>query len=286
MRAGVLLTKDLRQAGIDSSRTRSLVRGQVLRPVLRGAYCLGHPPGPRQRAVAAALVCHPEAVASFESAALLLRWRDGWESEETHLWLPPGATRGQERPLVRLHWSLVLPHDVEQVDGVGVTSPARLARDSLRFRPRNAAVALLDQGLRTGGLRPEVLAEVARTVPSLRQSWAELTDPRAESPLETHVRLILRDAGLIPDLQVEVRFSDGRHAGRIDLGWRRWRVGIECDGREPHEATSALFRDRRRQDDLESLGWLLVRVTWRDVWDDPAGIVRRVRRKLALREAA
>jgi hypothetical protein len=107
------------------------------------------------------------------------------------------------------------------VDGVPVTFAPRVARDVLRQRGRVAAICLLDQGLRHGSLTCEDLAAIAVTVPRLRGSWADLADGRSESPLETMVRLVLRDAGLFAEPQIEVLYPDKRLAGRIDLGWSR-----------------------------------------------------------------
>jgi hypothetical protein len=281
----VITTAELTEAGLDRNQIRSLHRAGHLLPVLRGAWCTAQP-GPRQQAIAAALVCHPAAIASHESAALLLRWREGWPGESAHLWLPPDATRGQERAGVRLHWGVVPDDAVMTVDGVAVTTGPRLARDTVRMRARDAAIALLDQGLHSGQLTVQELADLAPALPARRRSWLALTNGLSESPLESHVRLLLHDAGLHPSLQVVVRFPHGRHAGRIDMGWPDSRIGIECDGEGPHGEPAALYRDRVRSDDLASLGWHILRVTWRDLRTDRASAIARVHRARALRQVA
>lgn len=54
-----------------------------------------------------------------------------------------------------------------------------------------------------------------------------------------------------------------RELYRIDLGYERLRIGIECDGRRVHGALPALCADRARANALESRGWRVLRFTWR-----------------------
>lgn len=285
LRGGVISTKDLRDAGIDRTGTRSLARAGQLTQVLRGAWSLRPDPGAKERAIAAALVCQPEAVVSHEAAAALLGWCEPWPTDPAHLWLPPSATRGQQRALVRLHWGLVLPHEITARFGVAVTTSNRTARDILKFRDREAAVALLDQGLHRELLRPQDLAEVATALGPKALAVARLTDARSESPLESRVRLLLHRAGLMVEPQIVVDLPGGRRA-RIDLGWKRWKVGVECDGRQWHEGAEAVTSDGIREGAVWAQGWHLVRVTWLRLRRDPRGIVEEARRALVLRQSS
>lgn len=101
--------------------------------------------------------------------------------------------------------------------------------------------------------------------------WFDLVDGRAESPLETRLRLQLADAGLAPEqLQWPVDLSSvvqepGPTVAWLDLAWPRCRLAVEADGAAFHRAPEALFEDRRRQNALLSLEWRLLRFTWWDV---------------------
>ncbi len=93
-----------------------------------------------------------------------------------------------------------------------------------------------------------------------------MIDGRAESPLETRLRLLLGDAGLLPDeTQWPVHHpATGEFIARLDFAWPTLRLGIEADGVGPHSEPQALLRDRRSQNDLVRLDWEVLRFTWQD----------------------
>jgi very-short-patch-repair endonuclease len=56
--------------------------------------------------------------------------------------------------------------------------------------------------------------------------------------------------------------------GEIDCRWRRERLIAELDGGGAHGTRAAFERDRA----LVVAGWRVVRVTWRQLHDDPAAL--------------
>ena len=54
--------------------------------------------------------------------------------------------------------------------------------------------------------------------------------------------------------QVEVDAAEGELIGRVDIGWRDERVGLEYLGRDFH-GPRRLERDERRLDGLRAVGW-------------------------------
>lgn len=95
-----------------------------------------------------------------------------------------------------------------------------------------------------------------------------------ESPLETLTRLCLFDAGLpAPELQAWI----GRD--RVDMLWRHARVVVEADGRLKYR-DDELWKEKRRQERIERLGFRVVRVLWTDVVDHPEETAARVRTAL------
>lgn len=92
----------------------------------------------------------------------------------------------------------------------------------------------------------------------------------------------------LPELQVEIDGLDGFDA-RVDFLWEACRVIGEFDGKikygrllRPGETPGdAVFREKRREDALRELGYIVVR--W--IWDDllhPARLVARITRALEL----
>jgi very-short-patch-repair endonuclease len=113
------------------------------------------------------------------------------------------------------------------------------------------------------------------------RQWLGQADGRAESPLETRVRLRCVDAQVPPDaLQHVVRDEDGYILGVGDLAWLGAQVIAEADGRGPHDALTAVYRDRRRQNLFAAQGWTVLRFTWRDTLD-PSYIPSVVRAAIA-----
>ena len=155
-----------------------------------------------------------------------------------------------------------------------VTVPVALAQALPRL-PRVHGVSVLDSALNQRLLRPEGLPEVERLLRGRRgarhaRRCIALADGRAESPLETRARLCFIDAGHPPtDVQVVFRDRTGRMVARGDLGWQRadgsW-VIAELDGREEHARPEPLYRDRNRQNLLQTrAGVTMLRFTGDDL---------------------
>jgi hypothetical protein len=99
-----------------------------------------------------------------------------------------------------------------------------------------------------------------------------LSDGRAESPLETRGRLALLASGLPrPELQVEIHGPRG-FIGRVDGWYEEAAVALEFDGQvkytDPLYASSpgeALWKEKRREDEMRALGVRFVRVVNEDL---------------------
>jgi very-short-patch-repair endonuclease len=97
----------------------------------------------------------------------------------------------------------------------------------------------------------------------------------AESPQETRLRLLARDAGLPePVLQFELRDRRGRRIGAFDLAWPEARLIAEYDGDQHRTSTSQYERDIERFDRAAEEGWLVIRVRMAGL-AGRAGVTRR-----------
>ncbi len=205
-----------------------------------------------------------------------------------HARLPRGRERDQQAG-VRLHTGLLEPSELTTAGGFAATSLSRTVADLVLTLPRTEAVCVLDSALHQGLVVPADLPLIRLSARGRRGAarsagiWG-LGDARSESPLETRVRLLAVDCGLPPDcLQFPVRDAGGQLLGRADMVWhlRGGRLLVaEADGAEPHERPTALFRDRRRQNDFVATGRItLVRFTWADTMR-PAYVTSVLRRHL------
>ena len=173
-------------------------------------------------------------------------------------------------------------------NGLLVTGAARTVADILRTSALAEAVSVADAALHRGLLEgSELRSEIAGGVRSnLRARTAlDRCDGRAESPLESRLRLLLTLGGLPPDdLQHEVREA-GRFVARVDL-WYEAGVVVEADGYEFHRDRADYVADRRKSQAYARLGLTLLRFSWEDVHARPDVVVETGRTVLARRRAA
>jgi hypothetical protein len=71
-----------------------------------------------------------------------------------------------------------------------------------------------------------------------------------------------------------------------DCMWREQRLIVELDGRATHATRSAFESDRARDRRLVAAGWRVVRVTWRQLHDEPEAVAQDLRASLAARPVA
>lgn len=251
--------------------------------IYRGVYLSRHVElTPDKRARAAALFAGPDAVLTGFSAAALhgAKWIGGHEPAEmirSGHWRPPSG--------MITHNCRIEPDEFRLLGGIGVATPARTAFDLGRRLPRLEAIAAVDALCNATGLKPIDVSRLADRYAGMRgiarlRGILDDVDGGAESPPETHTRLVLVDAGLPrPQTQIRIRNRSGRVFARSDLGWVQWWVLVEYDGAD-HWNRGQRARDIERLAQLEALGWTVVRVGAELLYDRPEAMVARVREKL------
>lgn len=101
-----------------------------------------------------------------------------------------------------------------------------------------------------------------------------------ESALEVRMWHLLRKAGMpTPRGGYEFRDDYGQ-PGRIDLAYPAEGIAIECDGFEHHGTREAFEIDRLRTQRLAALGWRVFQVTSKQLDEEPANILKRVKEAL------
>jgi very-short-patch-repair endonuclease len=79
-----------------------------------------------------------------------------------------------------------------------------------------------------------------------------------------------------PLVNAEIQLPRGRKA-EPDFTWRDHRLIVELDGYETHATRQAFERDRARDRALQSAGWRVLRITWRQLHDTPSDIAAELR---------
>jgi very-short-patch-repair endonuclease len=263
--------------------TEALAAGSVTRRQLgrryRAVYRNVYVPAGQEltavtRAKAAWLWARRNAVAAGLSASALhgSRWIDADEPAEL-------MRIGDAAPGILIYRDKLGDDEICVRAGIPATTTARTAFDLGRRGPLVAAVQRLDALANATGLtRREVdpLLERhrgARGIVQLRRAIG-LMDGGAESPPETSVRLMLIAGFPRPETQIVVVDGYGKFVGRVDTGYREFKVGVEYDGPQHWTDPRQHARDIDRLAELAAQGWVIVRVS-RDIL--------RYRRDVALR---
>ena len=69
-------------------------------------------------------------------------------------------------------------------------------------------------------------------------------------------------------------------AHEVDFLWRAERLVVEVDGYAFHSSRASFERDRLRDSELQAAGLRVLRVTWRQIVDDPMMLVARLAQAL------
>lgn len=279
-----------REQAIAAGLTANDLRSSAVQAVLRGVFLSADVTLTHSLRCQAALLAVPGARVSHVDAARLLglpaprlagvrlscgaRQRSRVDGVLTRAHLP-----GSETMLKRLSGG----------ERIAVTAPIDIVRECARDLSLVDAVVLADAVLALAyvdvvealtrwsqetGVRRSRLREIVR-----------LCDERAESPMETRLRLLLILAGFpTPTCQHVVHLPRGSR--RLDLAYPDVKVAIEYDGGH-HWADQRQRRDDVARDyDLRAAGWEVVHVIGDGVFSQPGDTLTRVRDVLASRGVA
>jgi very-short-patch-repair endonuclease len=208
--------------------------------------------------LAAVLACGAGAVLSHLSAGA--PWRiASWRGEQIDVTVPRRGGR-KSRQRIRLHRSItLLPNHCRLLNAIPVTGPARTLEDLHRALPAKQFAAALREAAYLGLPVGERLAHDG-----------------TRSELE---RLFLRLCARhrLPPPGVNVRI--GRYTA--DFVWDEPRLVVETDGWRGHRGRLAFAEDHVRDVHLTRRGYQVLRLTYRQVADDPRGVASMLRSLLA-----
>ncbi len=217
-----------------------------------------------------------QAVACLGTAATLY----GFDTENTtaiHV-LDPGV---RMRPTVGLMVHQRTGARLQRVSGRLATAPAWTAVEVARQLRRHRALATLDAALRSMRCtRSEIESAVTeqrgrRGIVAVRE-LLPLADPRAESAMESEVRLVIIDHGLpLPELQYPIYGRNGE-LWRVDFAWPERRLAAEYESVDWHAGRNEMLRDKTRWGRIQELGWTIIPIVVSDVRQHPYRLAQRI----------
>lgn len=186
------------------------------------------------------------------------------------------ARRIPSRDGIRVHTREIHPDEIRRRDGLPMTSPSQTLFDLGTVLGAKAHAKAANQAFVLGLLTIDDLhATLARNqrrkgARAFRRLLAALDpdDRVIRSPLEARLNAFLRARGF-PPWEQNVRLRIGSETIEPDVLWRRQRVIVEADGRDPHLAPLTFASDRRRDRRVQVEGWQPVRATSGDLDDRP-----------------
>jgi very-short-patch-repair endonuclease len=265
---GVVTGGELARAGIGRRAVARRLGDGRLRRLHRGVFLVGPLLGARTLEVAAVLAVGRDAAISHRSAAEL------WEL------LPPSehpidvtVTEGHphDRRGIRIHRSRSLLHSLH--DGVRVTTPLRTLEDLTVTATRSDIERAVEEAqVRRLVTRGEVERLRGRAGAAARGHEPSLTRSEAERRLLRLVR-----AADLPAPHTNARIGPFE----VDFLWPDERVIVEVDGFAFHSTRAAFERDRVRDRALQTAGYTVLRITWRQLVHESAAVIAALAAALA-----
>lgn len=272
---GVVSFAQLRSAGLSTSATARRARAGRLHQVHRGVYAVGHVAlSPQGRWMAAILACGNDVRVGRREGVdepahpvgVLLRWGAALSHRSAAaLWQLLPAADGlidvsvsgnggrRTRRGIRIHrCPTLLPASVISKQGIPVTTPTRTIAD-LR-----------------GAVSPWELRRAVRQAEVLGlPTGAESLTKRTRSDLELLFLGLCRRHKL-PRPEVNAKIG----SIEVDFLWRERRIVVETDGYRYHRGRVAFEDDHARDLKLRELGYEIVRLSGRQVEEDPERVAR------------
>jgi very-short-patch-repair endonuclease len=287
---GMLSTAQATRAGLSAPVLVALVKAGVLRHPGRGLYAVAalvesDPQQWHRQLCAGAFLLYPDAVLAGTSALL---------AHGIPVWGVPLGSPSILRPVRRAggmsaFWVRPARGEVVSTGWGPATGPAPAVVQHAVDHGIVTGVVSADAALRQGTVSNHELAvalEAVATWPrsSRAASVLRLADGRRESVGESRCGVALAMAGIDVTPQVSIVDERGDFVARVDFLVDGTRVIIEFDGRVKYASGDprVLWDEKRREDRLRRLGYVVVRITWAQL-ERPGAVAAAVRAALAAR---
>jgi very-short-patch-repair endonuclease len=273
----LVTTKQLAVAGVTERMITIRHRRGTLHRVHQGVHLLGTGamlPGARE--LAAVLACGDHSLIRRRSALALLGITPPWGGDIEVITV---GRRPRDRSGLDLHCVAALSNqDRGTQHGIPIVAPAFAllefaaiaTGDELERAIAEAYVLKLAterQLRRTLERNVRVAGAAALRAELDREGGPQWTRKEAER----RMKLLLRGAGL------PIALTDQRVAGfKADFFWPAQRLIVEVDGYQFHSSRWAFERDHRRDQAHKNAGYEVIRVTWRQLNEEPLRVVAAI----------
>jgi very-short-patch-repair endonuclease len=313
---GLVTRAQLRQLGLTRSAIHVRVRSRRLHIVHRGVYRVGPVPVPYARELAALLACGHGAALSHRSGGAI--WSLVTDVDTATADVTTHRDR-RRRQGIRIHRTELRQDEVTlvAVSAQGAPVLERAGGPAKRARPVGTACAAGDVGsapillavttpartlidlasvLRLRDLENAV-ARAERDDIVRRDELLALLQRHHRRPGTPLLRGLLATGGspALTRSQAEDRFLALLRRGQlpapaanasvggveVDFLWRSERLVVEVDGFAFHGSQQMFERDRRRDAALTGRGLCVMRVTWRQIVNEPEAVLVRLSQALA-----
>lgn len=278
---GVVARYQLLRAGAGRRAVGHRIQQGRLHLVHRGVYAVGYRNLTREgRWMAATLAGGPGAALRRRSAATLWGIRY-WDSAQVEL---VASSQRRDRPGIAFRWCVLRADELTRKDGIPVTTPARtlldlasiLNRSQLERAINEAEIRRLDGTLSLGEMVDRHPHQPGSA--NLRQVLADGRGGEriTRSELETEFLSFL-DAYRLPRPRVNALVETPARRYEADCVYTAERLILELDGYAIHATRRTFEEDRARDRALTTAGWRVVRITWRQLREDPRSLAGYIR---------
>ncbi len=290
---GLFNVPQYKAAGHTKDSIYRLCRRGRLERCLPGVYRYpGLPPSWEADAMAAHLYLGADSALSFESAAFQYGLPRFGPTHPIHLSVPRRGP-GRVPPGIKVHQGgSSLSAQLMSIKGLPLTSPPRTVFDLAAANDRRMESAL-DEFLRRGSTNLDQAWALAQNPAYAdRRGWKRYVDALSErtsedskrdSELERVLARILKAGGAEPfQIQYPVLLGTGTTV-HLDVAFPEVYLDVESDGYAKHGGREPWERDHERDVELTSLGWLVMRFTWRQITFRPDKVLAEVTKQLTKR---
>jgi len=267
---GVVTRDQVLAAGWSPWALRRRLRAGLLRELFPRVYMVGpgEPPGAREKA--ALLVAGKGAVLSHQTAAAQWGFTRPATGAPIHVMLV-GTGRGRICGLHTHRVTRLEPEERSERGGFPLTSPARTLLDVAAVVGGRELEQIL-AGVERSGMIPApawpgllVRYQGRPGVAALRVAMEIPAGPAFTRSEAENAFLELARQSTLPPPEANVTLGPWE----IDFLWRSPRVAVEVDGYEYHRTRADFERDRAKDAWLQARDFLVLRVSWRQIREQP-----------------